>query len=190
MKNTQTVRRRDAAATKSAILCAARTLFARDSYENVGIREIASLAGSDAALVSRYFGSKEELFSEVLCSGERGVDVIGTEFEGLPERVADMMLDPDDEGKSMDDILIILHSGTSPIAGPIVRASIIDRFHGPFAEVIGGEHAMVRSQLFGAMLLGLSISQQTSGDFADSPEMREKLKVRLADIIRTAIAPL
>ncbi|MBY9067189.1 TetR/AcrR family transcriptional regulator [Hyphomonas sp. WL0036] len=190
MKCNQPIRRRDAAATKSAILCAARTLFARDSYENVGIREIASLAGSDAALVSRYFGSKEELFTAVLSSGERGVDVIGTELEGLPERVGELMFDPDDEGKSMEDILIMLHSGNSPIAGPIVRASIDERFHDPFASVIGGESAKERSQLFGSILLGLSISQQISGDITDCPELREKLKRRLADIIRKAIAPL
>lgn len=190
MKCKQTVRRRDAAATRSAILCAARTLFARDSYENVGIREIASLAGADAALVSRYFGSKEELFTAVLGSGERGVDVIGNEMEGLPERVAELMFDPEDDGKPMEDILIMLHSGNSPIAGPIVRASIDDRFHGPFAEVIGGEHAKVRSQLFGSILLGLSISQKISGELSDSPEIREKLKKRLTEIIRMAIAPL
>lgn len=190
MKSSQPVRRRDAASTKNAILCAARNLFARDSYENVGIREIASLAGADAALVSRYFGSKEELFSEVLSHGDRGADIIGTAPEGLPGRVADIMTDPEDEGKSMQDILIILHSANSPVAGPLVQNSIVERFHGPFAEAIGGEHAMVRSQMFGAMLLGLSISQQISGDLADTPEMREKVKARIAEIIAKVIAPL
>ncbi|MFN3609677.1 MAG: TetR family transcriptional regulator [Hyphomonas sp.] len=190
MRCNQPIRRRDAAATKSAILCAARTLFARDSYENVGIREIASLAGADAALVSRYFGSKEELFTAVLGSGERGVDVIGSELDGLPERVGELMFDPEDEGKPMEDILIMLHSGNSPIAGPIVRASIDERFHVPFAEVIGGDHAKERSQLFGSVLLGMSISQHISGDITECPEIREKLKQRLTEIIRMAIAPL
>lgn len=189
MKCSQLIRRRDAASTKNAILCAARTLFARDSYENVGIREIASLAGADAALVSRYFGSKEELFAAVMNSGERGVDVIGSELEGLPERVGELMFDPEDDGKPLEDILVMLHSGNSPIAGPIVRASIHERFHGPFAEVIGGEHAKERSQLFGAVLLGTSISQHISGDMTDDPEVREKLKKRLTEIIRLAISP-
>lgn len=190
MKCSQPIRRRDAASTKNAILCAARTLFARDSYENVGIREIASLAGADAALVSRYFGSKEELFTAVMNSGERGVDVIGTELEGLPERVGEIMFDPEDDGKPMEDILVMLHSGNSPIAGPIVRASIDDRFHGPFAEVIGGENAKERSQLFGSILLGMSISQHISGKLTDDPELREKLKRRFTEIIRLAVKPL
>lgn len=190
MKCSQPVRRRDAASTKNAILCAARTLFARDSYENVGIREIASLAGADAALVSRYFGSKEELFTAVLSSGERGVDVIGSELEGLPERVADIIFDPEDDGKPLEDILIMMHSGNSPVAGPLVRASIHERFHGPFAEVFGGDHTEERSQLFGSVLLGATISQHISGEMAKSPDVRGKLKKRFTEIIRLAIAPL
>ena len=182
------VRRRDAAATKSAILEAAHALFARGSYENVGVRDIASLAGVDAALVSRYFGSKEELFAEVLRSGERGVDVIGSELDGLTDRVADLLLDPD-ERKSLDDVLIILNSCASPVAGGAVRDSINERFHCPFAEVIGGDHAMVRAQLLGAMLLGISISQQTSGDFSNDPEVCAQLKQRIAQILALALKP-
>lgn len=190
MKCKQPIRRRDASATKSAILCAARTLFAGNSYENVGIREIASLAGADAALVSRYFGSKEELFLEVLNSGKRGTDILGTEVEGMPARVAAILMDPEDEGKSMEDILIFLHSANSPIAGDMVRNSIMERFHHPFSETIGGENAMERSKLFGAMLLGISISEQIGGDIAETPEMREKLTARLTDLLAKIIEPL
>lgn len=189
MKNPQTVRRRDAAATRSAILDSARTLFARESYENVGIRDIAAKAGVDAALVARYFGSKEDLFSEVMSTGDRGVDVIGSELDGLPERVAELLLDPERE-KSMDEILIIMHSANSPIAGPLVRSSIRERFHDPFAEIIGGDNAVLRAQLFAAMLLGISISRQT----AERPELDNetfgKLKRRISELIARAIAPL
>lgn len=182
-------RRRDAAATRQAILDAARILFARDSYENVGIREIASKAGVDGALVSRYFGSKEELFSQVLCSGRDGMDVIGSELEGLPDRVAKLLIEPE-EAKSMDDMLIFMHSATSPTAGPLVRASIHERFVGPFAEVIGGQNALIRSRLFGAILLGVSITQHLHGDEDVSDDQRDKLEKRLADLVAAAIAPL
>ena len=50
-------RPRDAGRTRKAILRAARELFARASYENVQTRQIAALAGVDAALLNRYFGS-------------------------------------------------------------------------------------------------------------------------------------
>lgn len=54
---------RDARATRAAILAAARERFANDGYERATIRAIAADAGIDAALVMRYFGNKEGLFS-------------------------------------------------------------------------------------------------------------------------------
>lgn len=192
MKKPQLVRRRDAAATKSAILNAARTLFARDSYENVGIRDIASLSGADAALVSRYFGSKEELFSEVLRCGKRGLDLIGEDFDGLPDRVADLLLEPPEarEESPMDDILILLHSANSPTAAPLVRASIDERFHRPFAEVIGGDLAMTRSQIFGALLMGVSISMRITGQTFTNDEQHKKVHARISRLVALAITPL
>ena len=59
-------RRRDAAATREAILEAATRRFATQGYERAGVREIAADAGVTAALVNRYFGSKEGLFAEVI----------------------------------------------------------------------------------------------------------------------------
>ena len=57
-------------ATRQAILEAARQLFGARAYEQVGLRDIAAAAGATAALVNRYFGTKEQLFREVLDSGE------------------------------------------------------------------------------------------------------------------------
>ena len=65
-------RRRDAAATREAILEAATRRFATQGYEHAGVREIAADAGVTAALVNRYFGSKEGLFAEVI---ERALDM-------------------------------------------------------------------------------------------------------------------
>jgi AcrR family transcriptional regulator len=65
-------RRRDAAATRSAIFEAATRRFACQGYQYAGVREIAADAGVDAAMVNRYFGSKEGLFAEVI---ERAFDI-------------------------------------------------------------------------------------------------------------------
>ena len=65
-KNASPRRRRDAAATREAILAAATRRFATQGYERAGVREIAADAGVTAALVNRYFGSKEGLFAEVI----------------------------------------------------------------------------------------------------------------------------
>jgi AcrR family transcriptional regulator len=58
---TETPRKSDI--TRAAILAAARCRFAEDGYDQATIRAIAAEARIDAALVMRYFGSKENLFS-------------------------------------------------------------------------------------------------------------------------------
>src|SRR5260221_2882741 len=58
--------RRDAIATRQAILDSALMAFTRSGYNGVGVREIAKGAGVTAMLVNRYFGSKEQLFAEVV----------------------------------------------------------------------------------------------------------------------------
>lgn len=57
--------RRNAAETRNRLLQAARRLFAGANYVSVGIREIGAEAGVNPALISRYFGSKKNLFLEV-----------------------------------------------------------------------------------------------------------------------------
>src|SRR2546430_17161812 len=59
-------RRRDADATRAAIVAAAKVHFARSGYEGAYLRDIAVDAGADAALINRYFGGKEGLFAAVL----------------------------------------------------------------------------------------------------------------------------
>ncbi len=65
-KNARPRRPRNAAATREAILAAATRRFTTQGYERAGVRDIAADAGVTAALVNRYFGSKERLFAEVI----------------------------------------------------------------------------------------------------------------------------
>ncbi len=59
-------RRRDAVETRRLLLQAARHRFAVQGYAATTVREIADDAGVNAALISRYFESKEGLFEECL----------------------------------------------------------------------------------------------------------------------------
>ena len=61
------VRRRSGAATKAAVLEAARAHFGEDGGEDGHERAIAAGAGADPAMVMRRFGSKERL---VAAAGE------------------------------------------------------------------------------------------------------------------------
>ena len=79
-------RPRNAAATRTAILDAARERFAAESYDDVGMRDIARDVGVDAALISRYFGSKDDLFLAALDSCGDGSANDGSPSSGLPRR--------------------------------------------------------------------------------------------------------
>ena len=49
--------------TRAAILKAAQELFAEFGYDRTTVRDVAARAAIDAAMVMRYFGSKDELFA-------------------------------------------------------------------------------------------------------------------------------
>ena len=58
-----TTRPRNATGTRADILAAARARFGTDGFDRTTLRAIAADVGVDAALVIRYFGSKQDLFA-------------------------------------------------------------------------------------------------------------------------------
>lgn len=70
MKTTATppssARRRDAAATRTHILDAARASFARDGFSGARVERIAANAGTNVQMLYRYFGNKNGLYRAVL----------------------------------------------------------------------------------------------------------------------------
>src|ERR1700722_307348 len=114
-------RRRNAAATRSAIFEAATRRFAYQGYEHSGVREIAADAGVDAAMVNRYFGSKEGLFTEVV---EHALDcryLVDGDRATLADRLARKMV-YGREGTADEKpipLLLMLHSAAEPRAAEL-----------------------------------------------------------------------
>lgn len=158
-------RSRNAAATRQAILDSARQHFARENYENVGLREIAGDAGVDPALVSRYFGSKESLFREALRGDDHDI-MEGATREGLAAHFAQLFMEKDEIPQDERDthiqrILILLHSIGSPKAGQIIRDAIDADILGPVAGELGGQDADMRAAMAFAVLMGMGIMHNT-----------------------------
>jgi AcrR family transcriptional regulator len=152
-------RRRDAAATREAILEAATRRFATQGYGSAGVREIASDAGVTAALVNRYFGSKEGLFDEVI---RRALDM-GRLLRGQREDLANHLAQITVHGQegSRDwgytPLLLLLHSATVPGAIKLFRRDL-ERTELPLlAEQIGGDDAALRAVMVMAQLTGFAI---------------------------------
>jgi AcrR family transcriptional regulator len=159
-------RGRNAAATKQAILDAARRCFAHEGYEQVGVREIAARAGIDPALVNRYFGSKEGLFAEAvsrkfdlseLCEGERST---------LGVRLVRVVLKKKPPGDDHDPLIALLRSSSSDVAGHMLREALLEGFVSPLAARLEGPNARQRAELVGCTLLGLLVYRTVVGGTA------------------------
>jgi AcrR family transcriptional regulator len=152
-------RRRDAAATRAAIFEAASRRFAYQGYQHAGVREIAADAGVDAAMVNRYFGSKEGLFAEVI---RRALDM-GHLLQGQRGDLTDHLARAvvygghDAPDGVLTPLLLLLHSATAPGAVKLFRRDL-DRTELPLlAGQIGGDDSAVRAVMVMAQLTGFAI---------------------------------
>jgi AcrR family transcriptional regulator len=118
-------RRRDATATREAILRAGVEAFTRAGYDGVGVREIAQRAGVTAMLVNRYFGSKEGLFAEVVevSLTERTV-LSGDPATLAHDAAATLVRRTAADADTLDPFLLLLRSAQVPRAAEILRAGI------------------------------------------------------------------
>ena len=153
---TAPIRQRNAATTRETILAAAHHRFLLDGYDHAVLRAIAADAGVDAALICRYFGSKELLFAEVLASAGRDpMQVITGDRATFGRRVAEEMLRPTDHRPDrLAFVQLAIRSSTSPVASKLVRARIESQFIVPFTLWLGGEHAAEKAWLAGSILMG------------------------------------
>lgn len=157
-----TPRGRNAAATRQAILNAARQCFGHEGYDQVGVREIAALAGIDPSLVNRYFGSKEGLFAEAVSAKFDLGSLFTGEIATLGERLARYVL----QGKTdnnHDPLVALLRSSANDVARRMLRDAIKDGFVGPLAACLDGPHVRERAELVGATLIGLLVYQTIVG---------------------------
>ena len=188
-KNARPGRRRDAAATREAILTAATRRFATQGYEPAGVREIAADAGVTAALVNRYFGSKEGLFAEVI---GRALDM-GHLLEGqrgdLADHLARVMVygREDAPDRLHTPLLLLLHSATEPRAVELFRWDLNRIALPPLAEQIGGEDAAVRAAMVMAQLTGFAIMHHVLRPKAFADARGEELVALLSKSLAACI---
>src|SRR5437667_3373971 len=63
-------RRRDAAATRDALLAAGTELFAERGYDGVPVWAVAQKAGVNKAMINYHFGGKRKLYRAIVRSEE------------------------------------------------------------------------------------------------------------------------
>jgi AcrR family transcriptional regulator len=143
--------------TRAAIEEAARALFAEQGYERTTIREIASAAGIDPALVIRYFGSKDELFSTVAEPDLQLPDLTNVDPAEIGERLVGHFLTLWEGGSGMP---ILLRSAASNAAAAAKLQQIFAAQVFPVIAAVGlPRTAANRAGLVASQLLGLAMTR-------------------------------
>lgn len=189
-------RQRDAEATREAILVSARRAFAQSGYDGAGVREIAAGAGVTAMMVNRYFGSKEQLFAEVVENTMTQGSLIAGGIMDQPEpgkalaRALVKMTRAD--ATPMDGFLITFHSASSPLAAEIGRDKIAAHHLKRVAASLQGTLPAERAALILAMISGFQVMRQMIAlpalADADEDELAELLGAVFERLIRLPAA--
>jgi AcrR family transcriptional regulator len=179
---------RDAEGTRIRILEAATLRFCKYGYEQVGVREIAADASIDAALINRYFGTKEELFAEI----SKGVFNAENFIEAAPDKLGESLArrltcGSGKEKAGVNPFELLLRSAVSPTASPIIANRLHKDFVLPLAALIGGKHASTRAALIASYIIGFLTVRVALQSPAILPAHAEKVVALLGSAIQEAI---
>ena len=184
-KNT-TRRTRDSDASRAALLRAARSAFDELGYDLATTREIGERAGVDAALIARYFNSKEGLFLASIASVAEDEDEV--ELDAL----VPYLLERWDE------------HGHNPISRALTSLGLSEEMRQRVATVIAGwlgrqlgselaerdlPDASMRAELLVAIAVGVAITRANGTLEALAAADRDDVLTALAPAIECLVAP-
>lgn len=164
--------------TEARILDAASRLFAVSGYERTTIRGIASAAGVDPGLIIHYFGSKQQLFQQVIQAGPAR-ELTGTPGEVTEQILARLASEP---GQSLAVLRSML---THPEAAQAATEDVA-RFRDQISRSIPAGDATLRAELVTAIALGVTVSRyllKSDGYANASPE-------QITDLLRPCLRSL
>lgn len=180
--------RRDAAATREAILRAGVEAFTRAGYDGVGVREIAQNAGVTAMLVNRYFGSKEGLFAEVVEVSMAERTVLADDPTTLARDVAATLVRrtaPDAD--NLDPFLLVLRSAPNPRAAEILRAGIEKYVEQHVLDVVPATRGTGRAAIALALINGFWLMRKVIGSTALNETDEAELTRTLEQLFRVLV---
>ncbi|WP_316768349.1 TetR/AcrR family transcriptional regulator [Streptomyces sasae] len=187
-------RRRDAAATRRALLLAARARFTRLGYDRTTLRDVAADAGVNLALIKRYFGSKEGLFKAALASAPR---FLGGEAEFPHDRAAlagalsrQLAAGAWAEFGEHPVLLLLRDSGDEQVAE--LRRRALEEFGRQVLEASGAApapDALLRAELLVALGVGVAVVRSAVGLRPLADATPDDLLGPLRDIVDGLLGP-
>lgn len=153
-------RKRDAQVTRTAILEAAKAHFSQLGYDRTALRHVAAGAGIDVALIKRYFGGKEALFTEALKASFRPDFLREWNRRTFARDFATLMAGSAHENEERtQSFQFLLRAATSPTTAPLLNAAVQERFLGPIREWLGDDQAPARARVLAAATIGFLVER-------------------------------
>ncbi|BBX59453.1 HTH-type transcriptional regulator BetI [Mycobacterium shottsii] len=154
-------RRRGNLDTRNAIVTTARRLFAESGYEQTSVRDIASAAGVDPALIRHYFGSKAKLFRSIVGwpfeADAMSALILSGDRDELGARLTRVFLEAWERPESRSPLLAILRgAATHEESTTLVRQFFQDQMYPQLAQPLPGPDTELRIDLAMAQLLGIA----------------------------------
>ncbi|MGW2325242.1 TetR/AcrR family transcriptional regulator [Streptomyces sp. NPDC001700] len=154
-------RKRSAERTRTALMSAAAFRFGRYGYDGTSVRDIAGDVGVDAALVYRYFGSKEALFERVSSNSKVFEPLLDVPLHCVADWFSALIAGEPKDADFPHPVLTVLRSSSRDEAIGRLREEMTDMFTRRFAARLEGPHAEVRAELLVAWVLGTSLMRGT-----------------------------
>ncbi|MFG2115240.1 TetR/AcrR family transcriptional regulator [Streptomyces sp. NPDC048718] len=154
-------RKRDRAATRAALLAAARARFALAGYDATSVRDIARDAGVDATLIFRYFGSKERLFEEASRLETETPDA-GAEPtpKDVPTRLLHAAMRQAEPGAGAGHPLTtLLVSSGRPECRERLNEQLSETYARHLEQLVDAPDRELRAELLTALLVGINVSR-------------------------------
>ncbi|PXY33463.1 TetR/AcrR family transcriptional regulator [Prauserella sp. PE36] len=170
---------RDAFLTRAAVLQAARRRFSLHGYADVKLRDIAADAEVSAALVLKYFGSKEELFAEASSFEADAEVLLDCPLEDLGEHLVRTLLDYHERTQA-DPLLRALFTSSRP-GGATFRENFERQFVAELSRRLDGPEPRLRAELVCAHLIGLGATRLV---LRIGAEPRERVIARTAPLLQ------
>jgi AcrR family transcriptional regulator len=176
-----TKRPRNAAQTRADILASARRRFATEGYERTTLRAIAADVGVDAAMVTRYFGTKQDLFATAT---EFTIELPDLTDAG-PDDIADMLLPRYfavwEEDHSF--MALLRAAMTSRVAADKLNETLAVHVS-PTLKAATPDYDLQRIALTDAFVIGLAATRSVLGNVPAAELSREELRRWAAPVFR------
>ncbi|MDY6922551.1 MAG: TetR/AcrR family transcriptional regulator [Pseudomonadota bacterium] len=180
-------RPRDARVTRERLLQAARTRLAVHGYDDVTLRGIAADVGVDVAMIHRYFGTKDDLFREVLDTEAPSLRFLEGDPGAVGERLATAVFQGSVEAADLDNLMILVRSLGSERGRALAQGTRITRFQQPLIDWLRGPHASERAFLISSVVVGAIVTREFLGKSCGPDADYGAVQTRFAEILQTLV---